>query len=163
MHRLVAALFVAFLFVGRPAHAEELKPGSPNWPLAERLIALDKSTWELYSHGRLAELGDVTAPDYNDIYPDGRVIDRATYLADAPDVKVDSYELSDFHVFQLTDESVIITYRARVEGTVPSAGHIRSEVQVTSAWALRDGKWLNVFYRESVVEFNGKRLLPPAD
>ena len=36
---------------------------------------------------------------------------------------------------------------------------LKSEVAVTSGWAKRGGRWLNVFYRENVLELNGKRIL----
>jgi hypothetical protein len=155
-HVLLAVLLLNICAV---VSAEEIAATSA---LAQELIANEKRTWELYSKGRLHELADVTADDYRDVYPDGSIVDKATYLADAPDVTVESYSLADFHVFKLSDDAALVTYYGRAVGTTPRAGRIRSEVAVTSAWVKRRDNWLNVFYRENVTELNGQRLLPSA-
>ena len=151
---------ILLLLAAVPAKAEEVRPGSPHASLAEQLVAHERRTWELYARRDVAALAALTAEDYSDIYPDGTVVDRAGYLADVAQVRVDSFALSDFHVFMLAPESALVTYVARGVGQTPRAGEIRSEVAVTSGWALRNGEWRNVFYRENVQELNGNRLLP---
>jgi hypothetical protein len=85
-------------------------------------------------------------------------VDKRRYLADVTGTEVKDYALSDFKVVMLNESAAVVVYRAKVHAAV-GGREIRSEVAVTSAWARRGGKWLNVFYRESAVEVNGRRIL----
>jgi hypothetical protein len=141
------------------AGAEELDADSP---LGREMIARERETWELYRARDVAGLAAITAEDFRDIYPDGTLVTKAAYLADVPTVDVESYTLDRFHVIRVTETCVVLAYEARAKGRTPRAGEIESEVAVTSLWARRDGRWVNVFYRENVLALNGRRLLPPA-
>jgi hypothetical protein len=122
------------------------------------LISNEKRTWELYKKKDVKGLAELTAEDYYDIYPAGEAVDKKRYLADVLETEVKDYSLSDFKVIMLNDAAAIVVYKAKVHGAVKER-EIRSEVAVTSGWAKRGGKWLNVFYRESVMELDGRRLL----
>jgi len=122
------------------------------------LISNEKRTWELYKNKDVKGLAEFAAEDYYDIYPTGEVVDKKRYLADVLETEVKDYALSDFKVIMLNEASAIVVYRAKVHGVV-GVREIKSEVAVTSGWARRGGKWLNVFYRENALELNGKRLL----
>jgi hypothetical protein len=124
----------------------------------ETLVSNEKRTWELYQKKDVKGLAELTAEDYYDIYPAGEAVDKKRYLADVLETEVKGYALSDFKVIMLNDAAAIVVYKAKVHGAVKGR-EIKSEVAVTSGWARRGGKWLNVFYRESVIELNGKRLL----
>jgi hypothetical protein len=134
-------------------------PSQPDSASVERtLISNEKRTWELYKNKDVKGLAELTAEDYYDIYPAGEVVDKKRYLADVLETEVRDYALSDFKVIMLNEAAAIVVYRAKVHGAVKER-EIRSEVAVTSGWARRGGKWLNVFYRENALEVNGKRIL----
>jgi hypothetical protein len=122
------------------------------------LISNEKRTWELYKKRDVKGLAELTAEDYYDIYPDGEAVDKKRYLADVLDTEVKDYSLSDFKVIRLNASAAIVVYRAKVHGAVKGR-EIKSEVAVTSGWARRGGRWLNVFYRENALEVDGRRLL----
>lgn len=124
----------------------------------ETLISNEKRTWELYKKKDVKGLAELTAEDYYDIYPSGEAVDKRRYLADVLETEVKDYSLSDFKVIVLNEAAAIVVYKAKVHGAVKER-EIKSEVAVTSGWARRGGKWLNVFYRENVMELNGRRLL----
>ena len=122
------------------------------------LIKNEKRTWELYQKRDVKGLAELTAEDYYDIYPAGEVVDKKRYLADVLETEVKDYALSDFKVIMLNEAAAIVVYKAKVHGAVKER-EIRSEVAVTSGWAKRGGRWLNVFYRENALEVDGRRLL----
>jgi hypothetical protein len=122
------------------------------------LISNERRTWELYKKKDVKGLAELTAEDYYDIYPDGEAVDKRRYLADVLETEVKDYSLSDFKVIMLNASAAIVVYRAKVHAAVKNR-EIKSEVAVTSGWAMRGGRWLNVFYRENALEVDGRRLL----
>lgn len=122
------------------------------------LVSNERRTWELYKNRDVKGLAELTAEDYYDIYPDGEAVGKQRYLADVLETEVKDYSLSDFKVIRLNASAAIVVYRAKVRAAVKGR-EISSEVAVTSGWARRGGRWLNVFYRENALEVDGRRLL----
>ncbi len=124
----------------------------------QTLVSNEKRTWELYKKRDVKGLAELTAEDYYDIYPTGEAVDKKRYLADVLETEVKDYALSDFKVVMLNEAAAVVVYRARVQAAV-GGREIKSQVAVTSCWARRGGKWLNVFYRENALEIDGRKLL----
>lgn len=124
----------------------------------ELLISNEKRTWELYKNKDVKALAELTSDDFYDIYPAGEVVDKKRYLQDVLEIEVKDYSLSDFKVIMLNEGAAVVVYKAQTHAFVKSK-ELKSEVAVTSGWARREGRWLNVFYRESVNELNGRRIL----
>jgi hypothetical protein len=139
-----------------PAQTGTAKPDAA--PVEEELIAKEKRTWELYKNKDVKALAELTSEDFYDVYPAGEVVDKKQYLQDVLEIDVKDYSLSDFKVVTLNEGAAIVVYKARVHGVVKGR-ELKSEVAVTSGWARRGGRWLNVFYRENALELNGKRIL----
>lgn len=160
MRLLIAlTLLPAFLFVNLPAAPAQERPAKPEAAsLEEELVAKEKRTWELYKNKDVKTLAELTSEDFYDIYPAGEVVDKKQYLQDVLEIDVKDYSLSDFKVIMLNEGAAIVVYKARVHGVVKDR-ELKSEVAVTSGWAKRGGRWLNVFYRENALELNGKRIL----
>ena len=159
--RLLAALALlpALLFANSleaPAQTDPARPEAAS--VEEELISKEKRTWELYQSKDVKALAELTSEDFYDIYPSGEVVDKKRYLQDVLEIEVKSYSLSDFKVIMLNEAAAIVVYKAQAHGVVKGR-ELKSEVAVTSGWARRGGRWLNVFYRESVLELNGKRIL----
>jgi hypothetical protein len=149
---------LALLLAPPAAPAQGGRPRPAAAPVGETLISNEKRTWELYKNKDVKRLAELTAEDFYDIYPTGEAVDKKRYLADVLETEVRDYSLSDFKVVMLNEAAAVVVYRAKVHGAVKGR-EIKSEVAVTSGWARRGGRWLNVFYRESVVELEGRRLL----
>jgi hypothetical protein len=146
MHRYLAAALAALIGVAAPAMAAEV-----HGPLAERLIALEKSSWRYYRDKDSAALRSLASPDFADLYLDGTVVDREQWLRDMREVEVLGSELKRFHVFRLDPGSYLITYEARARGRTAKET-VETHVGVTSAWVRRGGRWLNSFYEENALE-----------
>ena len=159
--RLLAALTLlpALLLANAleaPAQSGPARPDAA--PVEAELISKEKRTWELYKNRDVKALAELTSEDFYNIYPAGEVVDKKRYLQDVLEIEVKDYSLSDFKVIMLNEGAAVVVYKARAHGVVKGR-ELKSEVAVTSGWARRGGRWLNVFYRENVLELNGKRLL----
>src|SRR5829696_1967434 len=156
--RLLAALTLlpALLFANSlTAPAQGGPAGSEAARVEEGLISKEKRTWELYKDKDVKALAELTSEDF---YPAGEVVDKKRYLQDVLEIEVKDYSLSDFKVIMLNEGAAVVVYKAKTHGVVKGR-ELKSEVAVTSGWARRGGRWLNVFYRENVLELNGKRIL----
>jgi hypothetical protein len=140
------------------ASAQSIPAKSDAAAVEELLISNEKQTWALYQSKDVKRLAEMTAEDFYNIYPAGEVVGKKRYLQDVLETEVKEYALSDFKVVMLNESAAIVVYRAKVRAAVKER-EIRSQVAVTSGWARRGGRWLNVFYRESVLELDGRRLL----
>lgn len=159
--RLLAALTLlpALLFANvseAPAQGGPARPDAAS--VEEELISKEKRTWELYKNKDVKALAEFTSEDFYDIYPAGEVVDKKRYLQDVLEIDVKDYSLSDFKVIMLNEAAAVVVYKAKAHAVVRGR-EMKSEVAVTSGWARRGGRWLNVFYRENALELNGKRLL----
>ncbi len=154
----LALLLASALAWPSAAPAQGGPPKAKAGAVEELLISYERRTWELYKNRDVKGLAELTAEDYYDIYPAGEAVDKKRYLQDVLETEVKDYALSNFKVVMLNEAAAIVVYRARVSAAVRGR-EIKSEVAVTSGWARRGGKWLNVFYRENALEVDGRRLL----
>lgn len=155
--RLLITLLPVIILTGT-CLGQARQPATPEKSAEETLVGNERRTWELYKNKDVKGLAEFASEDYVDIYPDGQVVNKEQYLCDVAGAKVHEYELSGFRVVKLNEEAAIVVYEAKVRGEVRGR-EIRSRVAVTSGWARRGGKWLNVFYRENALELNGRKLL----
>lgn len=128
------------------ANAEEILRGSKNWKLAELLITNEHNAWTHYAKRDLEASGRLVAKDYGDVQADGSVLDRAGHLAFVPEANVEWHKLDHFHVFRLSPDAAVVTYRARSRDRGAKEEYAAA---VTSGWSRRDGAWINTFYRET--------------
>ena len=159
--KLLAAITIlsALLFLNvskAPAQGGPARPGDGS--VEEELISKEKRTWELYKTRDVKALTELTSDDFYNIYPSGEVVGKKQYLQDVLEIEVKDFSLSDFKVVLLNEGAAVVVYKAKAHAVVKGR-ELKSEVAVTSGWARRGGRWLNVFYRENVLELNGKRLL----
>jgi hypothetical protein len=158
MRRIAAVLLAAAALAIASAPAAAQRRGPDRAALERRLIENERATWRYYSTKAVDSLAAVTAADFTNVYASGKVVGRDEYLAGVATVDVRDYALRDFHVAWLTDDVATVVYVGR--GRAVMGGRtLDTEVGVTSTWVRRRGRWLNVFYRESLMELNGQRLL----
>jgi hypothetical protein len=141
---LTAAAFSLSLGSAAPAMAEEIVQGSAHWSVAETLIANERTAWDVYAR-RDTAAPDLLSGDYVEVLDDNTLNDRAAHLAMIADADLSAYALEGFRVIRLSDDAMIVTYEADWTDGAGESGR----VAISSGWALRDGEWKNVFYRET--------------
>jgi len=126
--------------------------------VSDALVARERQSWELVRRKDYAAFGSLLADDFLDVFPTGRIVGKRELLDKyIRGVDLKDYALSGFHVVRLSDDAAIVVYTAVMHGIESGeqahAGKrgalVEARVTVTSAWALRGGRWLNVFYREN--------------
>ena len=156
---MIRKLLAAVMLVGLAAPAAEA--AEIHGPTADRLIALERSTWALYKAKDEAALRRLAPADFADLYLDGTIVDRERWLKDMHEVDVLGSELTKFHVFALGPQSWIVTYEARARGRTPKL-LVETHVGVTSGWVRRGGRFANLFYEENALEPPKRTPLSPA-
>jgi hypothetical protein len=116
--------------------SEELSP-------ADTLVAYEKETWSLIKRKDLKGFASYLAEDFYDIFPNGEERTKSELLEFLSRAELRDYRLSNFRVTMLNQDAAIVTYqvdaRALIEGK-----EISMKNSVTSGWAKRGGRWLNV-------------------
>jgi hypothetical protein len=118
--------------------------------IADVLLKREKGMWESLRERREATDADL-ADDYVAVLADGRRLTRRQFLDALADYTLRSYALSDVRAVRLTADAAVLSYR--VKTTFTYKGDAGTEtVWVSSAWARRDGRWVNVLYQETTAE-----------
>ena len=145
MRRILTAVVLGLTLVSAaPAMAEEIVECSAQWPVAQTLIANERTAWDVYSR-RDTAAPDLLSGDYVEVLDDNTLNDRSGHLAMIADADLSAYALEGFRVIRLSDDAMIVTYEADWTDGAGESGR----VAISSGWALRDGEWRNVFYRET--------------
>lgn len=110
----------------------------------ESLIACENETWSLIQRKDLDGFAGYLAEEFYDIFPDGQERAKAELLEFLKTAELKEFHLSNFRVTLLNQDAAVVTYfvdaRAEIQGNEISMNN-----SVTSGWARRDGRWLNVF------------------
>jgi hypothetical protein len=150
-------IVIGVILIGFPiiAHTQ------PNKSTEQQLISYERQSWEAVKQKDYEKFGRMLADDFSDIFSNGQVVTKPellqTYIRG---VELLDYSLSKFRVVMLNNNAAIVVYEALARGSESQAtahdikkGEVTAiHVAVTSGWAKRKGKWLNVFYRENDIK-----------
>ncbi len=143
----VILLFLGAALAGTTACGKTAAPSATKLAdVAPQLIGNERDSWKKYVARDLDGSRGLLAADYADVQGDGTVLDREGHLAFVPKADVEWHELDRFNVFLLSEDSAVVTYRARSRDH--GTKHVY-QADVTAGWSRRDGKWVATFYRES--------------
>ncbi|MFL6282533.1 MAG: nuclear transport factor 2 family protein [Pyrinomonadaceae bacterium] len=127
----------------------------------DRLVSYERRSWESVKRKDYKTFESFLAEDFYDIFPDGQVVTKTELMRDyIRGVELVDYSLSRFKVVRLNRDAAIVVYETVARGTENHATSRNTEkgreisihAAVTSAWARRGGRWLNVFYRENDIK-----------
>jgi hypothetical protein len=110
---------------------------------AEILIEHEKQTWALIRRKDLEKFATYLADDFYDIFPDGEERSKSELLQFLSNAELKEYELTNFRVTMLNPDAAIVTYKVEARAVIQGK-EISMHNAVTSGWAKREGKWLNV-------------------
>ena len=125
------------------------------------LIRYEHQSWEAVKQKDYKKFSSFLAPDFYDVFSNGQTVGKQELLDKyVRGVNLVDYSLSSFHVRLLNRDAAIVVYEAVAHGSESQTmahdikqGEVSTiHVTVTSAWARRKGKWLNVFYRENDIK-----------
>jgi hypothetical protein len=140
----------------RPVGIEPNEKENPGQPpddagakgVRETLLRLEKAGWEALKEKERAAATANIADDFVAIMADGERQNRADFLKLLTDMILTDYSLSGVAFTQLTPDAAVLTYKMKTDYTYKGQA-MKETVWVSSAWARRDGKWMNVLYHET--------------
>jgi ketosteroid isomerase-like protein len=121
------------------------QPNSSERPsAADILIACENETWRLIQQKDLKGFASYLAEDFYDIFPDGKERTKSELLKFLPGAELKDYQLRHFRVTMLNQEAAVVTYHVDADASI-QGNEISMKNSVTSGWAKRGDKWVNVF------------------
>jgi hypothetical protein len=114
-------------------------------------IANEKATWETLKKKDYDAFANMLASDYLEIGGDG-VYDKAGIVAYVKDLTITDVTFSDWKLLPIDKDAVILIYQANIKGTLKNVAIPPGPYRVSSAWINRDGKWLAIFYQETLAK-----------
>ena len=117
----------------------------------EEFVRLETAVWQALVDGDAAADAALLTDDFLGVYPSGFAgrDDHAGQLADGPTVA--TFELSEERLLAISDDAVILSYRADSRPAAGSAHPEPAAMYVSSLWCRRDGRWLNVFSQDTPI------------
>ena len=110
--------------------------------ISDEIRALEECLLTREARADREQLDSLMADDFFEFGSSGRVWDKAAVLRELPGEESFSFSVSDFQARQLGTDTVLATYRVRME----SGGSSRSSLR-SSVWASRDGRWQMLFHQ----------------
>jgi hypothetical protein len=128
----------------RAVVCETLRMSARSMDLAA-FVALETQVWEALRHGDAEADRRLLAEDFLGVYPTG-FADRSGHVGELrAGPTVAEYELHDARIKVLSDDDVLLAYRADWRAIVAGERGERESMYVSSLWSRRAGTWVNVF------------------
>jgi hypothetical protein len=129
-------------------------------------IAKEKAAWDAIKRQDLAAFGDMLASDYVEVAGDG-VYNKTDIITSLKDFKISDVTYSDWKALPIDEDAVILKYNVTVKATNKGQAVPPGPYHSASAWVNRDGKWLAVYYQETLAKTSpppppSSRMGPPA-
>jgi hypothetical protein len=125
----------------------------------ETIVAKEKSMWEMWKQKDAKSFAALLAGDFYDIYLSGKVVGKKELMETFADADLLDYKIGKVDVVRLASDARLLAYRAHVHGRADGKEE-EYDVDVTSVWAIRNGQWKSVFYRENLVPSGTKPSNP---
>lgn len=123
-------------------------------------IELETSVWDALRRGDAEADARFLAEDFLGVYPSGFAgrSDHAGQLAEGPTVA--EFELSDARLVVLSDNDVLLSYRANWHRFRSGKRGARESMYVSSLWSRRSDRWVNVFSQDTPADIGEERDQP---
>ena len=114
----------------------------------EEVVKAKKALEASYDSADAKGIREGTTADHVAIATHYQCFTQAEQLKSLPDLKIDSYEITELRTIPVTKDVVLLTFHADVEGTFQGR-ELAPHVRVVETWVKRDGRWLQASYQET--------------
>jgi hypothetical protein len=111
---------------------------------AETLIAYERETWNLIQRKDLKGFAGCLTEEFYDIFPDGTERTKSELLDFLRTAELKEHQLSNFRVTMLNPDAAVVTYEVDARASILAEESLMKN-SVTSGWAKRGDRWLNIF------------------
>jgi hypothetical protein len=126
----------------------------------DEAAAREKATWDAIKKKDYDALGNMLANDYIEVENDA-VYDKAGALAFFKGFNLSDVTFSDWKTLPVDKDAVIVMYNVTVKATSKGEAVPPGPYRAASAWVNRDGKWLDIYYQETLVNTAAPPPPPP--
>src|SRR2546422_602716 len=137
---------------GTNANANSTGATKPTATMSEaEVTAREKAVWEALEKKDYDAFGNMLASDYLEVEDDG-IYDKAGIVTYLKDLNISNASFSDWKMFPLGKDAALITYNVNLKANFKGQAVPPGPYRAASVWANRDGKWLGVYYQETLPE-----------
>ena len=113
------------------------------------LVELETRVWDALVRGDAAADTRLLSDDFLGVYSSGFAgrAEHAGQLQHGPTIA--TFELHDARIIELSDDHVLLSYRAEYQRLVEGVARPRESMYVSSLWSRRAGEWVNVFSQDT--------------
>ena len=112
-------------------------------------LTLETQVWEALRTGDPAADKRMLSDDFLGVYATGFAGRDAHAAALANGPTVAAYALDDARIVVVTDDDVLLCYRAKCRGADTDESAPMVTMYISSLWSRRDGEWVNVFSQDT--------------
>ncbi len=114
------------------------------------VMSIEKSLWEAWKNKQTEPFQQNLADNTVGVSPMGITTGKDQVIKELSDSPCDvrSYSLSDWQVHEITNETVIVTYKAKQDATC-QGNKVPGEVVASSVYVKKDGKWMAASHFET--------------
>lgn len=115
----------------------------------EEFVRLETAVWHALVDGDAVADAALLTDDFLGVYPTGFAgrADHAGQLAAGPTVA--SFALSEARLLVISDDAVMLSYRADSRSAAGTTHPEPTAMYVSSLWIHRDGRWQNLFSQDT--------------
>jgi hypothetical protein len=113
-------------------------------------IAKEKAVWATLEKKDYDAFASMLATDYTEVGDD--VYDKAGIVNYLKDLDISGTTFSDWKMTPIDKDAVLLMYNVTVKGTFKGQEVPRGPYRASSAWVNRDGKWLAIYYQETLAK-----------
>jgi hypothetical protein len=116
----------------------------------DRLVTREKDLAGAEQRHNIAVIEEALAEDFHELATDGRLYSKSDIMPMLKDITIEDFDLSDFKVFPIDADSVVITYVSTVKGNYKGQPFPPRNA-ISSVWVRRHGSWKIVFHQATPV------------
>jgi hypothetical protein len=117
--------------------------------LLKILSQLEKASWEAVIKHDTEFFRTYMAPEFKAFLADGTTADRDDFISNLDDFQLTHYTMGKTSLLKINNDAVIILYKLSYEGIHKGKKIKKSNIESSSLYALREQKWLEIFYQET--------------
>ena len=117
--------------------------------LLAELTQFEKNSWEAMLKDDKEFFRTNLAPEAKGFMADGSIITRDDIIRNLDDYHLTKYSMAEVSLLRINEDSAMVMYRASYEGVHKNNKENFSDVESSSLYVRREGKWLEIFYQET--------------
>ncbi len=114
------------------------------------VTSIEKSLWEAWKNGETAPFQEYLTDNSVSVNPHGVSTGKASVIKEMTDqpCQVRNFSFSDWQVHELSNDTVLVTYKASQDATCAGT-KVPSDVVASSVYVKKGDKWLAASHQET--------------